>query len=117
MQRRSFITILGGAAAAWPLAARAQQPDRMRRVGVLIASAQGDLQAEKHLRAFQEGLSALRWVDGKNVQIDYRFAVDIIGMQSRAAELINLGPDVIVTNPTPATNAVRQATHSLPSCL
>jgi putative ABC transport system substrate-binding protein len=113
MKRREFIGLVGGAAAAWPLAARAQKSDRMRRVGVLIASAQDD-QTEKYLRAFQEGLSASRWVDGQNIQIDYRFAGDAIGLRSRATELIGLGPEVIVTNPTPATNAVRQATHSVP---
>jgi putative tryptophan/tyrosine transport system substrate-binding protein len=113
MQRREFITFLGGAA-AWPLTARAQKSDRMRRVGVLIASAQDDTRAEKYLKALKGALDPLGWVEGRNVQIDYRLAVDVSGMQSRAAELISLGPDVIVTNPTPATNAVRQATSSVP---
>jgi putative ABC transport system substrate-binding protein len=114
MRRRDFITLLGVAAASWPLAARAQKSDRMRRVGVLIASAEGDPQTEKYLRALKGALRALGWVDERNVQIDYRVAVDVRGMRSRAAELISLGPDVIVTNPTPATNAVRQATPSVP---
>jgi putative ABC transport system substrate-binding protein len=114
MRRREFITLLGVAAASWPLAARAQKSDRMRRVGVLIASAEGDPQTEKYLRALKGALRALGWVDERNVQIDYRVAVDVSGMRSRAAELISLGPDVIVTNPTPATNAVRQATPSVP---
>jgi putative ABC transport system substrate-binding protein len=113
MRRREFITLIGSAA-AWPFTARAQKSDRLRRVGVLIASAQDDPRVEEYLRALKGSLRALGWADGQNVQIDYRLAVDVSGMQSRATELMNLWPDVIVTYPTPATNAVRQLTRSVP---
>ena len=74
MKRREFITLLGGAAAAWPLAARAQQAERMRRIGVLMNSAADDPEAQARLAAFVQGLQQLGWTDGRNVRIDYRWA-------------------------------------------
>ena len=70
MKRRTFITLFGGAAAAWPLAARAQQPERMRRVGVLMAHAESDAEFHDYLSAFREGLQKLGWTEGRNIQID-----------------------------------------------
>ena len=74
MERRTFISLLGGAAAAWPLAARGQQPDRMRRIGVLLGGAADDPQVVAGLAAFKTALGELGWIEGRNVQIDYRFA-------------------------------------------
>ena len=74
MRRREFITLLGGAAAAWPLAARAQQAERMRRIGVLMGLAEDDPEMKARLAAFRQGLEKLGWSEGRNVRIDYRFA-------------------------------------------
>ena len=74
MRRREFITLLGGAAAAWPLAARAQQPERMRRIGALIGFAETDSFGQASANAFRQGLEQLGWVEGRNIRIDYRFA-------------------------------------------
>jgi putative tryptophan/tyrosine transport system substrate-binding protein len=79
MKRRTFITLLGGAAAAWPLAARAQQPERMRRVGVLMNLAEGDPEGEARSAAFLQALQQLGWSDGRNVRIDYRWAAGDAG--------------------------------------
>ena len=114
MRRRDFISFLGSTAAMWPLPARAQQGGRLRQIGMLMGLVEGDPQGRKYLSAFQESLRALGWRDGQNVQIDYRATADLEGMQSRAVELISLGPELVVTYTTPATNAVRQATGSVP---
>ena len=74
MKRREFITLLGGGAAVWPLAARAQEPVRIRRIGILTPNAEGDLDVQVRLKAFVEGLQKLGWTNGHNVQIDVRFA-------------------------------------------
>ena len=97
MKRREFITLLGGAAAAWPLAARAQQAERMRRIGVLMALAADDPEGQARLAAFVQGLQQLGWTDGRNVQIDYRWgAGDAERIRRYAAELAALAPDVIL---------------------
>jgi putative ABC transport system substrate-binding protein len=114
MRRRSFIALFGGAAASWPLTARPQQAYRIRRIGVLIGLAEGDPETRKYLIAFREALRVLGWRDGQNVQIDYRTAADLENLRSHAVELISHGPEIIVTYTTPATNAVRQMTLSLP---
>jgi putative tryptophan/tyrosine transport system substrate-binding protein len=97
MRRREFITLLGGAAAAWPLAARAQQGERMRRIGVLMNLAADDAQSMARITAFLQGLQQLGWTDGQNVAIEYRWGGgDPERIRKFAAELVALGPDVIL---------------------
>jgi len=114
VKRREFITLLGGAA-AWPLAARAQQSDRARRIGVLMLFAEGDQEVKAWLTAFQEGLQQLGWAQGRNVSIDYRWAEsDQARLPTYAAELVRMAPDVLFAAPTPALAALHQETRSLP---
>ena len=113
MKRREFITLLGGAAAAWPLAARAQQGERMRRIGVLVTFAAGDPVGQARLAAFLQGLQQLGWIDGRNVRIDTRWgAGDADRTRRYAAELVALAPDVIMATGTPTVAALQQATSS-----
>ena len=113
--RRTFITLLGGAAAAWPLAARAQQPGKIARVGVLMGYTKGDPEAEGWVRGLIQGLHERRWVEGSNIRIDYRWPSENAGnMSSYAAELVGLKPDVIVAAATPALAAIAQETPSIP---
>src|SRR3954464_2719338 len=116
LQRREFITLLGGAAAAWPLAARAQQPDRMRRINVLMGYAESDLEVQAHIAAFREGLQKLGWTEGRNIQIDTRWAApdDAASMRRFAKELVALQPDVILSNTPPTTTALLQQTPTIP---
>ena len=116
MQRRDFIRLLGGATAAWPLAARAQQSDRVRRIGVLVAATADDPDYQARIAAFQQGLQQLGWSDGRNVHIDTRWATtkpdDI---RRHAAELAALAPDVILAGTGTATVApLLQATRTVP---
>jgi putative tryptophan/tyrosine transport system substrate-binding protein len=117
MMRRQFITLLGGAAAAWPLAAHAQG-DRMRRIGVLMAFAENDPETNARLVAFRQGLAKRGWEEGRNVQIDYRFAAaGNIGAgqyQALAKQLITLQPDVILTHTPIVTAAMQRANRSIP---
>jgi|SRR4029077_350759 putative tryptophan/tyrosine transport system substrate-binding protein len=116
MKRREFITLLGGAAATWPLAAHAQQPDRMRRIGVLMAHAESDPEFQAYVAAFREGLQNLGWVEGRNFRLDFRWgALDDAELRKRAAiELIALKPDLIVTQNTPPTATMLQQTRTIP---
>ena len=115
MKRRAFITLLGGAAAAWPLAARAQKPERMRRIGVLMGYPKGDLQAQANVTALQQGLQSLGWIEGRNVRIDYRWAGgDPEKARAFAKELIAMTPDVIVPSTNQVTEILRQETRSIP---
>jgi len=116
MRRREFITLLGGAAAAWPLAARAQQPDQMRRIGVLTAgSAADDPDGQARGAAFLQGLQQLGWTDGRNIRIDYRSgASDADNMRKYAAELVALAPDVILASGTATMAPLLQATRTVP---
>jgi len=95
MQRREFITLIGGAAAAWSMEARAQQPDRVRRVGVLMAAAADDPEYQARIVAFLQQLQQLGWVDSSNVRVDTRWATDAGDLRRHAAELAALAPDVI----------------------
>jgi putative tryptophan/tyrosine transport system substrate-binding protein len=115
MRRREFITLVGSTAIAWPLAVRAQQTERVRRIAVLLGLAEGDPEGKSRIQAFQHGLRDLGWIEGRNVQIDYRFAasnLDVI--KKMAAEVIGSAPDVIVTHSTPIVVTLRQATTSIP---
>jgi len=116
MKRREFITLLGGAAAAWPFMARAQQTERMRRIGVLMAHAETDPEYRDYLAAFREGLKRLGWTEGRNIQIDTRWgALDDAEVRLRSAnELIALQPDLILTQNTPPTASMLQQTHTIP---
>jgi putative ABC transport system substrate-binding protein len=115
MTRREFITLLGGAAAAWPLAARAQQAERMQRIGVLMNLAADDAEGQGRVAAFQQALQQLGWTDGRNVRIDYRWAAGDTGRFHRyAEELLALGPDVVLASATPSVQALQQATRTVP---
>ena len=116
MRRREFITLLGGAAAAWPLMARAQQPGGMRRIGVLMASAADDSESQARIAGFLQGLQQLGWADGRNVRIDVRWATtDPDNLRRQAAELAALAPDVIVAATGTVTVApLLQATRTVP---
>jgi putative tryptophan/tyrosine transport system substrate-binding protein len=114
MNRRDFITLLGGAA-AWPLAARAQQPERMRRIGVLMNLAADDAEGQTRTAAFLQGLQQLGWTDGGNVRIDYRWAAgDAVRFQRYADELLALAPDVILAVAVPSVQALQRATRTVP---
>jgi putative ABC transport system substrate-binding protein len=113
MRRREFITLIGGAAAAWPLAVRAQQP--MRRIGALTPFAEGDAVAQADVTAFRERLQQLGWTDGRNVRVDYRWAAGEVGrIRTYAKELVALQPDVILARTTPVTAALLQETRTIP---
>jgi putative ABC transport system substrate-binding protein len=114
-RRREFITLLGGAAAAWPLAARAQQGERMRRIGVLMPGASDDPEFQARMTAFVQGLAQLGWLDGRNVRIDTRWGVaDTDRIRKYAAELLALAPDVIMANSSAAIGPLLQATRTVP---
>ena len=115
MKRREFITLLGGAAAAWPLAARAQQRERMRRIGVLMNLAADDPEGQARIVAFVQGLQQSGWADGHNVRIEIRWAAgDVARFQRAAEELLALAPDVVLASATPSVQALQQATRSVP---
>jgi putative tryptophan/tyrosine transport system substrate-binding protein len=115
MRRREFITLLGGAAASWPLYARAQQPERMRHIGVLTNLSTGDPEDQTRNAAFLQGLQQLGWTVGRSVRIDYRWGAGDTGRNRRnAAELVALAPDVILATGTPALEPLLQATHTVP---
>ena len=116
IRRREFIFTLGGAAATWPLAARAQQDEPVRRIGVLMASAADDSENQARVAAFQQGLAQLGWTDGRNVRIDTRWATtNADGLRRHAAELAALAPDVLVAATGTATAApLLQATRTVP---
>jgi putative ABC transport system substrate-binding protein len=115
LRRRQFITLLGSAAAAWPLAARAQQGERGRRIGVLMNLAADDAEGQARIAAFLQGLQQLGWTDGGNVRIDYRWAAgDASRFQRYAEELLALAPDVILASATPSIQALQRATRTVP---
>src|SRR5260370_14065764 len=109
--RRYFVSCLGGAAAAWPPAARAQQPERMRRIGVLVGLAEDDPEAKARLAGFWQAFELLGWFEGRNVLVDYRYAPAGSGAQVLAKELIALQPDVILSQGTPNSAALKRETR------
>jgi putative ABC transport system substrate-binding protein len=111
MRRREFITLLGGAAAGWPLAARAQ-PERMPRIGVLMPFAKDNPEGQARIAAFLRELQQLGWTDGRNLQIEYRWVTG--DLRKAAIELVTLSPDVILASATPAVAALQQATRTVP---
>jgi ABC-type uncharacterized transport system substrate-binding protein len=115
MRRREFITLVGGAGASWPLVARAQQPHRMRRIGVLMGFDESDREAQSWVAAFREELRKLGWMEGRNIEIDTRWAkADVELMKRSAKELVMLQPDFILTSSTPATAVMLQHTRTIP---
>jgi putative tryptophan/tyrosine transport system substrate-binding protein len=115
LKRREFITLLGGAAAAWPLASRAQRPERMRRIGVLMNLAADDPAGQARLTAFLQGLQQVGWTDGRNVHIDIRWGAGAAErIRKFAAELVALAPDVILASGSPTTGPLLQATRTIP---
>jgi len=114
MKRREFITLVGGAV-AWPLAAGAQQPERMRRIGVVLAGAENDPNAKERVGVLQEGLQARGWVGGRNLSTDYRWTAGDPGrMSTYARELVALKPDLIVANSSPVVAALVRETSTIP---
>jgi putative ABC transport system substrate-binding protein len=116
LKRREFITLLGGAAAAWPLATRAQQPERMRRIGVLVPAAADDPVFQPRVGAFLQGLAVLDWSIGRNVRVDVRWATtDVAEVRRHAAELVALAPDVILAYGTTTLGPLRQVSRTVPT--
>jgi putative tryptophan/tyrosine transport system substrate-binding protein len=114
MRRREFISFLGGTA-AWPIAARAQQHEQMRRIGVLINTREDDASAQAHLALFRQGLSELGWTDGRNINVDYRWHWgDAARAKTYAAELVSRKPDVIIAINTPSLMAAHNETRTIP---
>src|SRR5258708_1188378 len=115
IRRREFITLLGGAAAAWPLAARAQQSDRVRRVAVVHALAENDPEAHQGVMSFQQGLAKLGWQVDRNLHVDYRYgAGDVERIRVLAAELVELTPEVILSGNPPTLAALPHHPHTIP---
>jgi putative ABC transport system substrate-binding protein len=116
MRRREFLGVLGGAAAALPLAARAQQSDRVRRIGVLMGYPESDPEAQAFIAAFRDGLRKLGWTEGRNARIDTRWATpaDADSMRRFAKELVASQPDLILSSTTPTTTALLQQTRTIP---
>jgi putative tryptophan/tyrosine transport system substrate-binding protein len=116
MRRREFITLVGGAAGTWPpLAARAQQPDRMRRVSMLLGLAEQDPEAINRVKAFRLAMRDLGWIEGRNVQIDCRFVgANLESINKNVSEVVRLAPDVIVANSTAVMVALQPATSTIP---
>jgi putative ABC transport system substrate-binding protein len=117
MRRREFITLIGGAAAAWPFAAHVQQPGQIRHIGVLVglASNADDPIAGEILRPFREAMQQAGWIEGKNIGVDYRFGGgDPAKINASAAELVALGPELIYVTGGPPARALHQKTQSIP---
>jgi len=115
MRRRQFITLLGGAAAAWPVAARAQQPDRLRRIAMLVGATGSDPEAPLSLEAFRQTLNQLGWKEGVSLRVDTRWGnADPDRMSAYAKELISTGPDVAVADSTPAALALQRESRITP---
>jgi len=114
IERRKFLATLGGAAAAWPLAARAQQREKMRRIGVLVNLPADDPESQARVGAFLQGLQEFGWAIGRNVRIEYRWTTDVGSLSRYAVELVALAPHVILGNANPSVEALQRATRTLP---
>ena len=115
MRRREFITLIGGAAAAWPFAVRAQQPERMRRIGILLPAAADDAEFQAWVGSFPQGLQQLGWTIGRNVQIDTRWATaNAAAIRRHATELAALAPDLILAHGSMTVGPSLEATHTVP---
>ena len=115
MRRREFITLLGGAAASWPFAARAQKPKQMRRVSVLVGLDEKDAEAQRRVKAFRLGMRDLGWIEGRNIQIEIRFTEsNLESINKHVAEVTGLAPDIIVANSTPVIAALRSTKSTIP---
>jgi putative tryptophan/tyrosine transport system substrate-binding protein len=114
MRRREFITLLGGTAAAWPLAARSQQAESLRRVGVLMNLAVDDPEGQARFTGFLRGLQESGWTDGGNAHIDTRWGTDADSTRKHAAELVALTPDVILASASAATSVLQETTRTVP---
>ena len=115
MKRREFIALLGGAAAVWPLAARAQQSEQVRRMGILMGAVESDQSAQASIAAMRQALAELGWTEGRNLRTDLRWAGgDRDILRKYAAELVALQPDIIVTTGSGGVGPLQQATRTLP---
>jgi putative ABC transport system substrate-binding protein len=115
VRRRDFITLFGGAAVAWPLAAHAQRGERVRRIGLLMVNAEDDPEGQTRVGAFRQRLRELGWTEGRNIRIDYHWGVgNPERARASAADLVTLAPDAILANGTPAVVALHRATRSIP---
>ena len=115
MRRRDFVALLGSAAVAWPLAARAQQPERVRRIGILVPATADDPEFQARVGAFLQALALLGWTIGRNVRIDTRWATtNAAEIRRHAAELVALAPDVILAHASPTLGPLLQATRTVP---
>lgn len=115
MRRREFITLIGGGAVAWPLAASAQQPSRRKRVGIVMGYAESDPNGQLQVAAFRRQLQSLGWVEGTNITLDFRFAADDADhIRAAAAELLALGPDVMVSNSNLVTTILQHEVRAVP---
>jgi putative ABC transport system substrate-binding protein len=115
MRRRAFLGVLAGAATAWPAVARAQQSNRVRRIGVVMGIGEGDLEAKPRVEALQAGLQELGWTAGRNIHLDYRWTNGDLERTRRVAkEIVELKPDMLVVHSTPAVSAVHELAPAIP---
>src|ERR1700730_18109728 len=115
MERREFIGLFGGAAVAWPLVVRAQQRERVRRIGVVMGYAESDPNAQAQVTAFRQQLQKLGWIEGSNIRIDFRYAADDPKrIRAVAVELLSLGPDLMVSNSNLVTTILQSEIRAIP---